>query len=208
MKARKYTEVRLNPRDENLVFTILDLAGWHEGRRVDIEEIERHYKSNHCPLSEMAKAFFREFYGLPGQFCFKCRYPTQDKWSVGGHELAFDTSVSNELFEFEDEEDRRDFETGKSLVARHEPDGCTPVADCGFHLGGTLWVGHSGKIYRTYYYARDTIECYDSIIQMFEHDLGQYRGAEELFVSFGGYAKEWGVGGDFYLKEYLKEYGE
>jgi hypothetical protein len=127
---------------------------------------------------------------------------------VGGHELAFDTSVSNELFEFECEEDRRDFEIEKSLVARHEPGGFTPVADCGFHLGGTLWVGDSGKIYRTYDYARDTIECYDSVMQMFEHDFGQYRGVEELFVSLGGYAKEWGVGGDFYLQEYLKEYGE
>jgi hypothetical protein len=70
MKVRKYTEVKLDPKDENLVFTILDLAGWHEGRQVDIEEIERHYGSNHCPLSETASAFFREFYGLPGAVLF------------------------------------------------------------------------------------------------------------------------------------------
>ena len=40
MKVKKYTEVKLNPKDEKLVFTILDLAGWYKGRSVDIEEVD------------------------------------------------------------------------------------------------------------------------------------------------------------------------
>jgi hypothetical protein len=155
MKVRKYTEVKLNPKDENLVFTILDLAGWYKGRDVDIEEIESYYKKNNYPLYEAPKVFFREFYGLPNQFCFACKYPTKDKWSIGGNELYFDTSTSNGLFDFESDMDIQEFETEKSLVAKHEPEGFTPVAFCGYHLGGTLWVGNSGKIYRTYYYSSD-----------------------------------------------------
>ena len=206
MKVRKYTEVELNPKDEKLVFTILDLAGWYKERSVDIEEVECYYKKNNCSLNETSKAFFREFYGLPNQICFAYKYPTKDEWSIGGNELHFDTSTSNGLFDLEDDEDKQDFETEKSLVAEYEPEGFTPVADCGFHLGGTLWVGNSGKIYRTYYYSSDIVECYNSVIEMLEHDVERYKKASELFVSFGGYAKEWGVGGDFYMKKYLKEY--
>ena len=208
MKVRKYTEVKLNPKDENLVFTILDLAGWYKGRSVDIEEVERYYKKNNCNLNDTSKAFFREFYGLPSKFCFACKHLTKDEWSIGGNELDFDTSTFNELFYFEDDADRQEFETEKSLVTKYEPEGFTPVAFCGYHLGGTLWVGNSGKIYRTYYFSPETIENYNSVIEMFECDFKGYKKADELFVSFGGYAKEWGVGGDFYLKEYLKEYGE
>ena len=208
MKVRKYTEVKLNPKDENLVFTVLDLAGWYKGRDVNIEEVEYYYEKNNCKFNEMSKAFFREFYGLPSQFCFAFKYPNKDEFSIGGYELYFDTSISNELFYFESDDDKQEFETEKSLVAKYEPKGFTPVAFCGYHLGGTLWIGNSGKIYRTYYFSSDAVENYNSVIEMLECDFESYKKADELFVSFGGYAKEWGVGGDFYMKKYLKEYGE
>ena len=208
MRVRKYTEVKIDPKDDNLVFTILDLAGWYEGRNVDIAEIEEFYAKSDYKLNEPSKEFFREFFGLPNKFCFKFKKPQVDKWSVGGNELMFDTFVSNGIFDFKLEIEKQDFEREKLLVFNHEPNGAVPVADCGFHLGGTLWIGNSGNFFRTYYYAPETIECYDSVIKMFEHDFGKYRTSDELFVSLGGYAKEWGVGGDAYLKRYLQEYGE
>jgi hypothetical protein len=44
MVIRKYTEVKLNPKDEKLVFTVLELSGWYKSRCVDIINIEKNYK--------------------------------------------------------------------------------------------------------------------------------------------------------------------
>ncbi len=208
MKIRKYTEYKLNPKDENLTLTILVLAGWHKGRNVDISEIEAHLNKNNIELNDASRAFCREFFGLPCGFYFKFRNPEKEKWMIGGYELAFDTSIANRIFDFENEEDKLDFEVEKALVEKHEPKGAVPVADCGFHLGGTLWVGESGKIYNTYYYAHEIIECYQSAYAMFEAKFKQFKTAKKLFVSFSGYAKEWGIAGDFYMKKYLEEYQE
>ncbi len=208
MKIRKYTECELTPKDKNLTLTILQLAGWYKGRNVDISEVETHFNKINIKLNNASRAFYREFFGLPSGFYFKYKNPEKEKWMIGGNELEFDTSTSNGICDFEDEEEKLGFEIEKALVEKHEPNGAVPVADCGFHLGGTLWVGNSGKIYNTYYYAHEIIECYESAFAMFDAKFKQFKTTEKLFVSLEGYAKEWGVAGDFYLKRYLAEYGE
>lgn len=205
MEIRKYTEYPLDPKDENLVATVLKMGGWHEGRSVDITKVEDHYKKYDWELNTPARAFFKEFYNITKMFCFKTK---KQEWSVGGNELHFDTTLTNEVLEVEEEEDISEFETEKALVAKRENTGFVPIAFSGFHLGGNFWVGNSGTFYRTYYFSSDAIEEYSSVMELFEHDLAQFRSASQLFVSIGGYAKEWGVGGDFYMKKYLKEYGE
>ena len=178
-----------------------------QGRNVDISEVEEYYRKNNWGLNEPARAFFREFYNITSSFNFKYKNKTTGKWSIGSNELWFDTSTSNDIFPTEDD-DIEDFNCERALVAEHEPLGFVPVANCGFHLGGTLWVGASGKFYRTCYFATDKIECHQSVMEIFKYDFGQYRNDDELFVSFDGYAKEWGVGGDAYMKKYLDLYGE
>jgi hypothetical protein len=208
MELKKFTEIKLDIRDTNIVFTILTMGGWHKGRCVDISEVDRHYQNNGVKLNEPASKFFKEFYNITPQFCFKYKNRISEKWSIGGGELYFDTTLSNDIFPTTDE-DKEDFNSEKSLVAKNEPSGFVPIADSGLHLGGTLWIGDSGKYYRTYYYSLDTIECYDSVFEIFEHDLKFFtENSSELFVSLEGYAKEWGIGGDYYLKKYLELYGD
>lgn len=47
--------------DKSLAQQVLEYAGWHEGRKVDIE---KYYKENNYSLNECAKKFLQEFYGI------------------------------------------------------------------------------------------------------------------------------------------------
>ena len=208
--VEKFTEIKLDPNDVNIVLTVWEMGGWYKGRCVDISEINNYYQNHGVKLNEPACNFFKEFYNITNLFCFKYKNKISKEWTIGGCELYFDTMVFKGFFSETDGDDfDEDLENEKKLVAKNEPPGFIPIADSGMHLSGTLWIGESGKYYRTYYYSSEIIECYNSVFEIFEHDLNLFQNnCLELFVSLGGYAKEWGVAGDYYLKKYLELYGD
>jgi len=208
---RKYTEVRLDLDSHDLVRDIWELGGWYEGRKVDISQVEKAYEGTPWVLNQTAQAFFTEFYGIADEFCFKYRHTdagkgsAQSVWSIGGNDLFFDIDEILYTVHATAEEDQITPDE-QALIAQHDVN-AVPVVESGYHLPGVLWASKSGSFLRTYYWSSEIVETYPSVYDLFAHDLEQFCHASELWVSIGGYAKEWGVGGDYYLRRYEEEYG-
>lgn len=203
MEYRKYTEYQLDMNSNNIVKDILRMSGWRKNRKVDIKNLEVLYYNNGIRIDKTVKAFFEEYYGLILNWIVY-REKTSHKDSI--RDYYYDMSVRAIEVILNDEDG--DLVKQLPLIKKYEPLGAIPVAESGEHLGGILWLSSSGKFYRTYYYNLDVVECFESFIEVVEHDFNEVMKSEpiELCISFGGYAKEWFVANDFYLKKYEEEY--
>ena len=208
---RKYTETRLDPDSQDLVRDIWELGGWSQGRTADISQVEKAYGGTGWVLNQPARAFFTEFYGIADEFCFKFRRSdverdnTNSEWSIGGNELSFDIGEILYTVHATAAEDQITPDE-KALIARLDPH-AVPVAESGFHMPGVLWACDDGSFLRTYYWSPETVQTYQSVYDLFDHDLNHVRHTSELWISIGGYAKEWGVGNGYYQRKYDEEYG-
>ena len=74
--------------EKSLAHQVLKYAGWHEGKKVDIEKIEKYYKENNYSLNEYAKKFLQEFYGIEENWFFKY-IGKNGEIRIGGNDFSF-----------------------------------------------------------------------------------------------------------------------
>ena len=63
----------LNGTTDGKIMTCLKTAGWYDGRNIDITEITSFYTSGGIALSDRAKQFLREYYGIAQHWYFNER---------------------------------------------------------------------------------------------------------------------------------------
>ena len=62
--------VLLEGTPDEKIMTCLRVAGWYEGRSVDLTEVKAFYASGSIVLPAGAENFLREYYGLAGHWFF------------------------------------------------------------------------------------------------------------------------------------------
>lgn len=161
--------------DKSLAYQVLKYAGWHEGRKVDIEKIEKYYKENNYSLNECAKKFLQEFYGIEENWFFKY-IGKNGEVQIGGNDFSF--SIPYDL-----PFDEKDYEYEINQIPKEARDKVIPIVETGWHIGGTLWIDDKGNFYHTLYYRNDSMEKYNSIFDYLEYNFRHYLG-NEIYVTF------------------------
>ena len=161
--------------DKSLAHQVLKYAGWHEGRKVDIEKIEKYYKENNYSLNECAKKFLQEFYGIEENWFFKY-IGKNGEIRIGGNDFSF--SIPYDL-----PFDEKDYEYEINQIPKEVRDKVIPIVETGWHIGGTLWIDDIGNFYHTLYYRNDSMEKYNSIFDYLEYNFRHYLG-NEIYVTF------------------------
>lgn len=166
------TEIIL--RDPHFVETILGLAGWQKGRKMEPCEIQSLYEGRGFQLHTAANNFFCEFSIINAMFDF--RWIAQGKWHHGGYDFFFYTNTGYEkldlILDKEEEYARAKAVAGESVL---------PVAEMGYHMGGTLWVSAEGKFVLTHDYT-DKCNTANSALQILKNEWS-FKNAERLFVA-------------------------
>lgn len=161
--------------DKSLAQQVLEYAGWHKGRKVDIEKIEKYYKENNYSLNEYAKKFLQEFYWIEENWFFKY-IGKNGEVRIGGNDFSFSIPYD---FPF----DEKDYEYEINQIPKEVRDKVIPIVETGWHIGGTLWIDDKGNFYHTLYYRNDSMEKYNSIFDYLEYNFRHYLG-NEIYVTF------------------------
>lgn len=157
--------VLLNGTNDEKIMTCLRAAGWYEGRSTDITEITKFYTSNGITLTDSAKRFLQEFYGIAGNWYFNepegaklnrapdiefMLYPKHDQW-----DKEYLDADSVEFLE------NAESFAGESVIY---------VGDIGYYYPALVYIGVSEKIYTAHSFD-DIIHCYDSVPEMLRYDF-------------------------------------
>lgn len=109
--------------DKSLAHQILKYAGQHEGRKVDIEKIEKYYKENNYSLNEYAKKFLQEFYGIEENWFFKYIGKNREI-RIGGNDFSF--SIPYDL-----PFDEKDYEYEINQIPKEVRNKVIPIVETG-----------------------------------------------------------------------------
>ncbi|MCR5306098.1 MAG: SUKH-3 domain-containing protein [Oscillospiraceae bacterium] len=157
----------LNGTTDGKIMTCLKTAGWYDGRNIDITEITSFYTSGGIALSDRAKQFLREYYGIAQHWYFNERDDSPLNRSA---DILFslypDTGESRCNEDYFDEEQLEDRKTVEAFAG--EP--VVYIGDIGYYYPAFVYIGVSGKIYTAHDYD-DIIRCYDSVPEMLVYDF-------------------------------------
>ena len=153
---------------------ILRVAGWSEGRNVDIAAIEELYQKHGALLTEGAKNFYREFYGIAEYWWVKWEF--NPAW---GADVSFalvpdfDTLLLNEYDRRIEEVFEEDFFDQKELaeLTAMAQEAFSYVGDIGYYYPSDIFVGESGKIYKLNSNHIERMQTFASIWEFLEWDL-------------------------------------
>lgn len=171
---------RLDPTPP-LSIQVLRLAGWYEGRKVDISEQEKRYEQCGCVLTSLARETLSEIYGLPYGWYFRHR-KRSGFVGIGGYEYWFDTKYNDGFID-----DCQD----KNLLPADIRDSAIPILCTGWHqFDSPVWVGKDNLFYRVHYLKED-LETFSTLHELLEDDmmfcLNDFIGSsdqQELYVTF------------------------
>ena len=150
---------------------VLELAGWYEGRNVDITKREHELKKYGYTLNNKAKNILSEYYSISPMWFF--RYEIENRRpKIGGLDFYFETKGEHKLgCTYE-----------RKQLPKNEQKSAVPIMTIGFHMPGTLWITDSGHLYHTVDYRDDYIHKYETIFELLEYELKFP--SNEIFVTF------------------------
>ena len=171
--------VKLEGSKEQRITKALEIAGWFSGRCVDISLVEEYYRVQGAFLTEPAKSFFREYYGLAGKWYSKHNY---DSNKPSAQDIDF--------FLFPDEENLYDLNEylyedisgkiikGKDVVEYSNAKNTAQeaiilVGKIGYYYPGLVFIGESGKFYMAHDY-EDEVRVFNSLLELIERELERH----------------------------------
>lgn len=146
------------------IMQLLRMAGWYEGREVDISIIERFYREQRVELTEGAKAFFRKYSGLAERWHIKDLLECFQFEPFGPQ-----CGDSPRCWMFQDEE-YGVFSLEFNNVSRTAGEPFTMVGHIGYYYPARVWIGASGKIYVTHEYD-EKVHVFDTLLQLIDREL-------------------------------------
>ena len=166
------TRITLEGSRQERIIKMLEVAGWHPGRSVDITAVESYYETCEVPLCESARCFFREFYGLA------------ENWWV---DQEYKPNVSNDFFfspepsgylEIKDHMfDDADYKMPSTDFIRVENLANEPfvyIGSIGYNYPAETWIGESGKIYATHEYD-EIAHVFNNIVELIDWELSKHK---------------------------------
>lgn len=177
-RTRRLKRETLTGTREERVLRLLTMAGWYEGRSVDISAVERLYQDQQVELVETAKEFFRAYCGL-SEWWYIDREPKflpQSSTPAVGPDFSFELYPRPDsegdlpvYYIFEDE--ISDTLTSEcSRVKQIAQERFTLVGHIGYYYPARVWIGESGKIYTTHEYDAE-VHVYDNLIELIAWEL-------------------------------------
>ena len=155
---RKIALLMGSKRDK--ILQCLKAAGWYEGRKIDISFIEKYYQSQNVQLTEGAKAFMQEFYGISEEWHF--RKGVWYEFSLFPFRNVPDEFVYDYMYSFADNQ--------KKAVEQIAGEYVVIVGEIGYYYPARIWFGSNNKIYTTHEYD-EIVHVYDNIIDLILYDF-------------------------------------
>ena len=167
------TRIILEGSKQERIIKMLELAGWCPGRSVDITEVESYYETCGIELSESARCFFRQYYGLAENWWVDQEY----KPNVS-NDFFFSPEPNNDYLRVKDHMfDDADYKLPSTDFLSVESIAGEPfvyVGSIGYNYPAEVWIGESGKIYTTHEY--DNIaHAFDSIVELIDWELSKHK---------------------------------
>ena len=127
---------------------LMEYAGWHEGRKVDISIAEKYYADHGVPMMKTTQRFYHKYFGL----CCE--------WYLEQKKLNWAADFQFALFPY--------------LVngIKNAGEKCQPIGHIGYYYPAEVWISEYGKLYAKYEY-QDEIECFPDVFALIERDLRQ-----------------------------------
>lgn len=160
--------IKLEGDIQSRIIRILKKSGWFSGRSVDISKVRSYYAEQGIELTEAAEAFFREYYGLAGD------------WYIETKNLKYASDVIFHLFPDGDECDVLDrmFDDAEYTLGSEDYKAVREYADNSVILVGevgytasplSVYIGKNGKFYCYEYISGEySVREYETIVQVIE----------------------------------------
>ncbi|MBD5141943.1 MAG: hypothetical protein HDT25_11130 [Ruminococcus sp.] len=137
---------------EEKVIQCLKKAGWYQGRKNDIAEVESYYSSKGITLTELQKDIFREFYGIAESWYFN--YDGDLGRRASDYEFYLMPGNAPELFYIDDRLDPTDVKNYDMDLIRDMKElgqtaGEIPVfiGRIGYYYPSLLFAAHNGRLW-------------------------------------------------------------
>ncbi|MDE7293610.1 MAG: SUKH-3 domain-containing protein [Oscillospiraceae bacterium] len=139
------------------VIQCLKKAGWYEGRKTDITEVESYYSGKGITLTESQKDIFREFYGLAEAWFF------DKKGSIKNQACDF-------LFHIIPEDYYSGYYSYYDLEKLEQEAGERPISigEIGYHYPSSIFLSCNGRLWEITSYD-DFIQSYDDMISLIKY---------------------------------------
>ena len=154
--------------DERIV-QMLEMAGWHKGRYVDVSLVEKYYKEQRVAVVHPAKDFFHEYYGIADAW-YITRSPKLTSIGRVAPDFQFDLYPSKRL----DEVSEFVFDVygngypnpHKEQIAINDAarEETTLVGEIGYYYPARVWIGASGAFYTLHEYDHGEVHFYRTLI--------------------------------------------
>ena len=161
--------LKLHGTIEEKINTMLENAGWYAGRRVNIDDAVRYYDKYGLVLSEKAKSFISEYYGLADDWYFDTsnidRAPDFE-FNLFPYPKSYATDVVD--FMYDDDEGEVDSEEYAAVKAI-DKNACM-VGEIGYYYPARVWIGDSGALLCTHEYD-DEVHVFNDITELIRHEI-------------------------------------
>ena len=163
--------VRLEGTRQERVLKALEMAGWYNGRSADISEVESYYKEIGVELSDGARSFFREYYGLAGHWWIDRDSEPNQAADFEFSPMPNGNSLQPKDYMFDDRDytlPSGDYLAVSQLANEH----FVLAGSIGYYYPAEVWIGESGRIYSTHEYDM-AVRFYDSAADLIVWELGK-----------------------------------
>lgn len=171
-KFNTTTRITLTGTWEEKIIQSLKYAGWFPGRKTNNIIIDNYYKRFDIELSDKAKEFVVEYYGI------------KENWYIETTNMNWGADFEFRLFPYPQPymTDAVDFmyDDAKYTVKSEEYESVLKIAsqdnniimvgEVGYYYPARVWIGESGKIYATHDYEEDVLK-FDTIVELIKYEL-------------------------------------
>ncbi|MHC1747353.1 MAG: SUKH-3 domain-containing protein [Cellulosilyticaceae bacterium] len=162
--------INLHGNKEERIMQALDIAGYHDDRKVNLSIIEKYYKDRNINFFKSAKDFFLKFSGIARNWYIEVtdfKHGADFTFELFPYPEAYKTDVRDYMFEdakYEvySEDYRAVLDLAKEKVVL--------VGEIGFYYPGLVWIGESGNLYATHEYDYK-VYTFKSIIELISREL-------------------------------------
>ena len=158
------------------IITALEVAGWYNGRNVDISPFEEYYNSHGLTMFESSRNFFKEFYGIATRWAFTFKGNSEPTnalnitFTFHLFPCDYDKYFGLPADEYYNDEFKSEYCNAVQETAQQE---LNFIGKIGYYYPAFVWIDNNGKLYVMHDYNR-TISTFNSIVELIERELEQH----------------------------------
>ena len=173
---------KLTGTREERILQILRMAGWYEGRCVDISNVERYYQEQKVSMTPPAKDFFREYLGIANAW-----FITWGAKAKGGGRPTYGPDFQFDLYTYDDIDDVSEFVFDvhgegypvrtfeQLLIDKTSGELTTLVGEIGYYYPARVWIGESGVFYTLHEYDHGEVHSYRTFIDFLKWETSKLK---------------------------------